>query len=175
MEVTGYQTLEYRDNNDEIETEGPFECTRPEAWLGRGYYFWDSNIEWAISWGENAYVKNGKDFVIGSCIIDLDQDCFDLFGNVECQQELVKIIDEFKESGLINENHKLTLPNIIEYLKQQGIFPYKSIRAGDNYSPVKVLFPGNRGEYIVVNQRVQICIIQKKGVILTTFKVIYPQ
>lgn len=175
MVVTGYQTLEDRDNIDEIETEGPFECTRPNAWLGIGYYFWDSKIEWAISWGENAYNKKGMDFVIGSCIIDLDKDCFDLFGNVGCQQELVKIISEFKESGLIDENQDLILPNIIEYLKQQGIFPYKSIRSYDNYNPVKIYFPGNRGEYTEVNQRVQICVIQKENVILTSFKVIYPK
>jgi len=175
MEVTGYQTLEDRDNIDEIEFDGPFKCTRSDARLGHGYYFWDSNLEWAISWGKNSYNKRGKEFIIGSCIIDLDQDCFDLYGSVECQQLLQGIKDEFIRSGLINKQKKLILPTIIEYMKQQNIFPYKSIRAGDNNNPIKFYFHKERNEFTMVNQRVQICVIEKHDVILSFFNVIFPK
>ena len=40
-----YQTLENRNNPDQIEEQGPFLCNRKSAWLGEGYYFWDSFIE----------------------------------------------------------------------------------------------------------------------------------
>ena len=47
MIVTGYYTLENKDNFDEIEVDGPFDCTHKGAWLGTGSYFWDTNIDWA--------------------------------------------------------------------------------------------------------------------------------
>ena len=172
MEVTGYQTLEDSDNIDEIEFDGPFKCTRSDAWLGHGYYFWDSNLEWAIDWGKNSYNKRGKEFVIGSCRINLDS-CFDLIGNVEHQQELIDVIKVMQESGLIKGEKKFILPNILEYLKHKGLFTYNSIRSADNYNPIQIHYGENRQEYLMINQRVQICVIKKNEVILTPFGVIY--
>ncbi|MBK9689303.1 MAG: hypothetical protein IPO65_16695 [Saprospiraceae bacterium] len=48
---TVYQTLENRGNQDYVENNGPFLCSRNNAWLGNGYYFWDSFIENAHWWG----------------------------------------------------------------------------------------------------------------------------
>ena len=47
--LTGYHTVEDRDNPDEIEADGPFKCTRGDAWLGPGYYFWDSKITQVVT------------------------------------------------------------------------------------------------------------------------------
>ena len=44
---TIYQTLENRDNADEVERDGPFLCNRKNAWLGTGYYFGDTFVELA--------------------------------------------------------------------------------------------------------------------------------
>ena len=55
MSTTAYQTLEDRDNPDEIETNGSYRCRSSNAWLGIGYYFWDSNAQWANEWGEKSY------------------------------------------------------------------------------------------------------------------------
>lgn len=52
---TLYQTVEDRNNPSEIETEGPFLCVRNNAWLGRGYYFWDTFVELAHWWGNTIY------------------------------------------------------------------------------------------------------------------------
>jgi hypothetical protein len=49
---TIYQTLENRGNLDFIENNGPFICKRNNAWLGTGYYFWESFIENAHWWGK---------------------------------------------------------------------------------------------------------------------------
>ena len=38
-----YQTVEDRGNPDYVEQHGPFICTNKNAWLGEGYYFWDTN------------------------------------------------------------------------------------------------------------------------------------
>lgn len=48
-----YQTLEDKDNDEEIERHGPYFCSvyeidgspkkgSKEPWLGGGYYFWDT-------------------------------------------------------------------------------------------------------------------------------------
>ena len=68
-----YQTLENRNNPDKIEEQGPFLCSHKNAWLGKGYYFWDSFIENAHWWGQKgARYKNG--YVICESTFELDED-----------------------------------------------------------------------------------------------------
>lgn len=65
-----YQTLEDRQNYEEIEAHGPYFCSEryqngilkkgvKEPWLGEGYYFWDSRISDAQWWGDTIYSKKG--------------------------------------------------------------------------------------------------------------------
>ena len=49
-----YQTLEDRYNYDEVEDCGPFPCSRSNAWLGKGCYFWDDDIIMAHKWAKQA-------------------------------------------------------------------------------------------------------------------------
>ncbi|NIJ52335.1 hypothetical protein [Dyadobacter arcticus] len=175
MIVTAYQTLEDKDNLDEIETEGPFKCTRSDAWLGYGFYFWDTNMKWAIAWGENSYTRRGKGYVVGRCEVDLSNRCFDLHGNVAHQLELKEIIEVLKRSGKFRTGNRLILSSILEFLKNEGLFEYKSIRIGDNNDPLKIHFTERRGEFMVINQRVHICVIERKDVILHPFSIVYPE
>lgn len=175
MIITAYQTLEDRDNIDQIEMEGPFICNRADAWLGTGHYFWDSNMTWAISWGENSYKRNGKEYVIGRCRLDLTT-CFDLVGNVEHQTALYEIIEVLKSSGKMKNPDEMLMPNLIQYLKRKGVFLYKSIRCCDNHDKaVQIHFNARRKEYMIINQRVQVCVIDKKEVILRPFSIVYPE
>ena len=71
------------------------------------------------------------------------------------------------EDGVIQNYDEALLPEIIEFMKQQGVFEYNSIRAYDNYrNNTKIRFLKNRIEFMNMNQRVQICVISKKDVIL---------
>lgn len=173
--VTAYQTLEDRDNIDQIEMEGPYKCTRSNAWLGHGYYFWDTNMKWAIEWGKNSYEKITKDFVIGQCRVDLSTNCFDLLGSVADQLAFEEAINALKESGKLNPNPRLLVPNIIQFMKNAGIFNYKSIRSYDIPNPVFKVLYRKGSEYLILNQRVQICVIKKENVLLRPFSVIYPE
>jgi hypothetical protein len=182
MEVLAYQTLEDKFNIDEIEEEGPFKCTREDAWLGDGYYLWDTNMDWAIQWGINAYVKNGKEFVIGRCKVLIDERCFDLVGNMEHVSEFREIVKLILDTGYIAEE-SVTVPKVIEYLKKKGLFEYKVIRAADfpdHSDKVPFKFYKQNGKVIVresmrSNPRVQICVIQKRDVLLHPFLVVYPE
>ena len=51
---TLFQAIKDLDNPDEIEQNGPFKCRREDAWLGEGYYFWDSFVELAHWWGRES-------------------------------------------------------------------------------------------------------------------------
>lgn len=176
--VDAYQTLEDRDNIDHVEASGPFQCTRPDAWLGFGYYFWDTNMDWAKEWGFNSFERKGKQYIIGKCVVDITNQCFDLIGSVAHQMELMDVLETMKESGKFKQYHRRVLPNVIEYMKSKGIFPYKSIRAGDvTNKVVKLHFSKSeeRREYMLINQRVQICVIERKDVVLPPFTVVYPE
>ncbi len=175
MIVTGYHTLENKDNFDEIELEGPFDCTHTGAWLGKGSYFWDTNIDWAHEWGNIGYVRRGKEYCITETIIDLSKNCFDLFGSVSSQQALIECIDVMIDSGKLKDAKSAVIPNLIQFMKEIGIFNYSSIRAADMHrSIMRLKFRGDTPEFMVINQRVQICVIHRKGVILHPLKVIFP-
>lgn len=55
-----------------------------DAWLGEGYYFWESFIENARLWGESHYIKKGKAFqILKSQYDSCSENCLDLVDNVE--------------------------------------------------------------------------------------------
>lgn len=58
-------------------------CTN-DAWLGVGYYFWESFIENAYSWGNSHYLNDGRSYQILKSEYDEHSDeCLDLVDNVE--------------------------------------------------------------------------------------------
>ena len=100
MIVEAFQTLEDKDNIDEVEFSGPFSCNHSGAWLGKGCYLWDTRLIWAQEWGKFAYENKGKEFIIGRCLVDLSNNCFDLMGSVQNQfdfQEVIKVMIESKK------------------------------------------------------------------------------
>jgi len=125
MVVEAFQTVEDRDNPDEVEAIGPFICRRANAWLGEGYYFWDTNIDWAHEWGQRGYLNN---YIICQAQVTIDENCFDLVGNLRHQRELLEIIKVFKESGLLTGKGNIYLGQLIQLMKNQGIFGYTCIR-----------------------------------------------
>ena len=86
---TLYQTVEDRNNPSEIETEGPFLCVRNNAWLGRGYYFWDTFVELAHWWGNTIY--QGKYVVCQSYCDGLLPDTYDLYDDFETLRDFSKL------------------------------------------------------------------------------------
>jgi len=172
--VDAFQTLENRNNITQVEREGPYLCNRKDAWLGIGYYLWDTNIQWAKDWGEKAYIiKRNKGYIIGECKVDLSH-CFDLVGNVSHQNEFTEAINVFKQSKHSETIKNVTVPFIIEFMKRKHIFEYKLIRVQDSpKSKNKVYFKEGRSEFIFINNRVQICVLDKKEVIKSGFKVIF--
>src|SRR5258706_7403810 len=125
MRLILYQTLEDRNNPDDIEEYGPFKCTSPNAWLGFGYYFWDSHIELGHWWGRLSFYKN---YVICKARAIYDEFCWDFQGNGLHRIEFEKICNEMVDSGMTSKEN-LLVPQVIEFFKSHNKFTYTSIRA----------------------------------------------
>ena len=130
-----YQTLENRENEEEVVNHGPYFCSEfnpdntlkkgvKEPWLGEGYYFWDSRIEDAEWWGETVY--KGAGYYI--CRTTYDQHShllFDLVGITLHFDEFVKCAELIKEKRRLRT---IKFPVVLSYLKKLKSFTYKAIR-----------------------------------------------
>ena len=175
MIVTGYQTLEDKNNVDYFEQNGPHKCTSGSSWLGFGYYFWDTEMEWAHNWGRSKY----REYVIFQAKLRIDESTFDLYGNVEHQRLALEWRSEILKKYLKTDASTLTVFNIIEYAKKWAKFDetYYSIRAAD-YPPKQTKIPfiqGGREFAILGGIRVQHCLINKKNLISHSFRISYPE
>lgn len=175
---TLYQTLENRENPDEIESDGPFPCNRNDAWLGPGYYFWDTFIELGHWWGKKSY--NGNYMVCEAICNDDSNQFFDLAGG---NMEHLK---EFKEYAqiLLKQYPNFTVSKIIEHMKRySGAFFYAAIRVyavgssncDEILSNNRVKFVLKYPSYLDMTPSIQVCIIDKKKINLRNYLIVYPE
>ena len=173
MRITAYQTLQDKGDPGEIEEHGPYKCLRQDAWLGFGYYFWDTKIEWAHWWGENSY---GNEYIICQAQINIDEKCFDLVGNVSHQEDFLDAIDLLENGGWLNSQKTVTVPTVIEYLKKNNLFDFDSIRANHkSKSDYTIKFNPRTPEFTYIGQKVQVCLIRLNELVLQTFKIAFPK
>ena len=178
MEIkTIYQTLEDRDNPDQVENEGPFKCKGPNSWLGEGCYFWDAFVDNAHWWGKQAH--NGNYMVCEGQFNFNDTTCFDLVGNTEHMQVFRDALVEMSEQGLIKSNTLAV--KVIRFLIEFGFFKYPSIRVNpinsqskDVSETFKVNFVTNNRAYLDYRPPIQICIYNLQEVKFKNYRVIYP-
>ncbi len=181
---TVYQTLRNKDNPEEVERDGPFPCNWPNAWLGKGYYFWETFINSAHWWGK-AHCE-GEYFICESACIITDDNCFDLVGNTLHLMEFSDAIDDMKAKGLINDKTTVTrvlnyLRNDIKVLKTEAIraVGYTSIGEKKNSEFIKrMLFEVPREykpeHYLIYAPAIQICFFKKTSLSLNGFRIIFP-
>lgn len=172
-----YQTVRDRDNADYIEENAPFRCERNDAWLGEGYYFWDTLINNAHWWGTEAH--NGE-YVIVKFTCDYNHErCFDLHGNMEHVESLRKSFEFLKEKKIADNN--TTVPLLIEFLKKNTKLEeeFDCIRACGQKSKsyvktVTMLFSNRLKAYFDFEPPVQLCLFRKKSFNLTKGQIVYP-
>lgn len=175
-----YQTLEDKGNLDEIEQDGPFLCNRANAWLGAGYYFWDTFIENAHWWGKecNSY-KDG--YIICKAVCDYnDDDCFDLVGNTEHFSLFNETYEYLKSKGLVNKD--TTVSRVIQYLRNDlKIFTYSACRVVGNSSKsfnssfrFSLLFNPKKNSYLDLKPPIQICFYKKTSLNLRNYQIVFP-
>ncbi|WP_417198100.1 hypothetical protein [Bizionia sp.] len=173
-----YQTLEDRENPDQIEQEGPFPCSWNNSWLGTGHYFWDTFIENAHWWGktrlDNKYVICEAHF--NFCTTT----CFDLVGKTEHMLDFERSIGLMKTKKLLN--NKTTVARVLSYMQNTlKIFDYKAIRVYGVHSKSKDLQPNyqmkfelGKPQYLDYKPAIQICIYNFSGLSFKDFTIVYP-
>lgn len=180
-----YQTLEDRGNYDDVEKYGPYICSQKNAWLGSGYYFWESFIENAHWWGiEGAAYKNG--YLICESKFELsDEKCFNLIDNPDHIRAFNTIRDTMKQKGLYIDG-KTTVARIVNQIKEViKIFHYEAIRVyGVNSVGFNSPFSNRTIFYYRENKKslqyldstpaIQICFYDKNGLNRKGFKIIHP-
>lgn len=168
-----YQTLEDRQNDAEVEKHGPYYCSvrypngtlksgAKEPWLGSGYYFWDTRIDDAHWWGQNAYTSKGKGYII--CHTTYDQHSPFLYDMVSNVNQL----DEFIECAKLIKKQRglqfVSFPIVLDYLKRKTKgFNFKAIRVWphpETYKKKFVRFPDNKLS-LAKNDMIQICFFDK--------------
>jgi hypothetical protein len=169
----GYHTLEDRGNATQIEESGPIGCKKVSiAWLGFGYYFWDTDIFWAHNWG-----KNYPAYLVFEAKIRRDENLFDLFGDVG---HILQFLDCAKQVKEMQENDgDILVPDVIEYIKARTRFTalYSAIRCADYPDrPNVISFRRGRPEKMIIGgERVQYCLLNQNNIIKNSFRLIYPE
>jgi len=180
-----YQTLEDKGNYDYVEANGPFPCNRKNAWLGSGFYFWESFIENAHWWGVEGSEYNNV-YIICESFFDLDEErCFNLIDNPDHLYKFNNTKKYLKKEGLYVDN-KTTVARVIEYIKEiVKVFNYEAVRVygvnsvGFNspYSNRTIfVYKENKKtlQYLDSTPAIQICFYKKNSLNLNGFKIIYP-
>lgn len=165
-----YQTLEDRQNDEEVEAHGPYFCSLRgvdgalksgvrEPWLGEGYYFWDSRIADAQWWGDTVYGRKG--YII--CHTTYDQHSpllYDLVGDVVQLDEFIRCAELIRTQM---QEKTVSFPVVLAYLRRNTTFHYKAIRVWPrSHTPGKtnVSFPDDK-VVLGAPYRIQICFFDK--------------
>lgn len=171
-----YQTVEDRNNPDYVEQHGPFRCTNKKAWLGYGYYFWDTFIDLAHRWGKLNYRANGYIICQSSCDKDTDN-VYDLVGKPELFYEIELIASIIKQR---NRVERIYLPEVIELLKQKTSFlqRYKAIRVNPigsfTNNDFRYYFNDKNNAFIDIRPAIQFCIFDK-SFLKSEYHIVYPE
>lgn len=175
-----YQTLEDRENPNEVENSGPFLCNWKNSWLGDGFYFWDTFIENAHWWGK---VHCKENYIICEAFVDLNsENCFDLVGNTDHLLDFGQSIQFMKEKGMVKRN--TTVSRVLRFMQQNDLFSYSAIRAfginsksryfEPNYRIVFESTPSKSFQYLHYKPEIQLCIMSFESLNFRGYKIVYP-
>jgi len=96
---------------------GPLICTRDNAWLGDGYYFWYSEED-ALEWGGHAKRKY-PGYVVYTAKIICD-DILDTVFNEDHYKFWLKSIDKISDSIYKNTGKRPHIKELNQYLKERA-------------------------------------------------------
>ena len=179
-EYTVYQTLQDKENPDEVERCGPYPCDWDNTWLGTGYYFWEAFEENAHWWGKK-HCKNK--YMIGSAIIELnDENCIDLYNNTDHMISFEKSIILMKKKKLIDDT--TTVNRVLQYLRYKtDTFKYSAVRAEGTNSKLRdpnFIFTmkfenkSTATQFLDYKPAIQICAYDLSKLNFVAWRLIYP-
>lgn len=176
-----YQTLEDRCNPEEVEQHGPYKCTRDDAWLGSGYYFWNHFIDLAHWWGRTAYPGSSYMICRQTGDIDGNPEILDLFADLVTIDAVRQYAQKMRE---LFSQEKLIVKTVLEHMKKTKVLDdYKAVRIEGHNSTnrdellrdQRLKFKPGLGQYTYFDlvPPVQVCVYDK-SVLNDDFQVVYP-
>ncbi len=177
-----YQTLKDKGNPDYVESNAPFSCNWGNAWLGEGYYFWDTFIENAHWWGN---VRHGNRYIIYKAECDFGSDvCFDLVGDTDHMLDFDECIKLMKSKKMITTD--TTVARVITFLKEKiPAFNYQAIRVygiksisdhTEEYKKYKhrLIFELKKPQYLDYKPAIQLCLFKRSSLNLRNLTIVFP-
>jgi hypothetical protein len=175
-DITLFQTVEDRDNVDNIERNGPILCIK-NPWLGKGYYFWEMQIENAHWWGKNHYKDNYMIFEVTS---SYPERILDLVNNYEHLSRFRNVINYLRK---VYPKKKINVAFAIEFLKKENLLSdFMAIKANAinsksynnvNKSQVVPFLKNTNQFFLELVPPIQVCVFNK-NMLNNDFHVIYP-
>lgn len=159
--------------------KAPFHCNNEKAWLGDGYYFWDTFEELAHWWGESQH--KGK-YIICRAECDFERSkCLDLHGEPEDMNFVRSIYKMLREDDLIDD--EFTLSELITYLRMQGLFEYEAVRmtgilslSKNSWNKYSFTIKVEKGKPYFIDglPPIQICFYDKRCMNMKGMEIIHP-
>ena len=173
-----YQTLADRNNPDEVEQHGPYKCTRNDAWLGHGYYFWHQFIGFAHRWGKVAHDDN---YMIcrQTGYVYRNTEVLDLVGDLEMIDAVEQYANSLKQTC---HQQSMLVRTVLEHMKRIGAMSdYKAVRIEGRESMMgiynqrshRLFFKKGDNSYFDTKPPVQVCVYDK-SILNDDYRVIYP-
>ncbi|MFL0682002.1 MAG: hypothetical protein ACJLTB_02045 [Algoriphagus aquaeductus] len=186
FETIGHHVCEDTGEED-VRKKAPFPSTRPDKFLGHGYYFWEDNLHLSKEWGGKIYHNRGKPYVVCEFSIACQSNEFyDLVGNRSHQKYILKIRDLLTKK--MRSLHNWPIGKIIDFLREandsedpefgifKGMFPFSTVRAVDNsYSSSRDLtkFSRSQPNFTELNPCYIICVININRVNLSPIEIVH--
>lgn len=177
-----YQTLQYRNNNKEVLENGPGHCSRDDAWLYHGYYFWEESLKPAHYWGRKWCNEN---YIICNAQCEINEDnCLDLVGNIKHDEYFTAALSKLKELGELTQQS--TVQHVIHWLQKNSQFPFHASRAetSDSFDMSEYLTEDDFNEKVIydtrlsrtklkLNKAIQLCIYNLDKVNFSNFAIVF--
>jgi hypothetical protein len=160
MGVKLYQTLT-NINRANLEQNGPIICTDENAWLGTGYYFWDTDIDNAHWWGK-VHCRNNY------LILRADAQYDDV--------EHLKIFSDLSNllSKELHGGKRVRVSEVIEMFLEMDDFSFQAIRAAHVVNGTRIFFTEKGKEFMSLQPKVQVCLFNNAALSLHNLIVVYP-
>ena len=141
-----------------------------EPWLADGYYFWESFVDNAISWGNSHY--NGNYDIYEGTYDTSDPKCFNLVDNPEC---ITLVRDAYKTIVNQKKRKPTQLNQILYFLRKnhsfQSNFEFVRVPAeGGMRNGEELRFDNNSSSSYYLIRQTQICFWTKRSEIQNLVK-----
>jgi hypothetical protein len=131
----------------------PLLCTKDNAWLGEGYYYW-TDAEFAIIWGRDNKKRTGT-FVIYSSLIESDN-FFNTVFNEEDYNQWIGYVEKLAKSVVRKFGVKPKLKEVSHFIselfkkKVDGIM-FQDVPENDDLTYISDFFYRKRIQIVIYN------------------------